>query len=731
MPSGSPVATSPPAGPEDSLPPGGGRFPLPHYQTFGAIVNSVSRTYRWTFDEALRHDRENALAIRRDPVVMDALRSRQIPTAQLPWHIEAEDDQDTRQAEAAEEVTKIIEGIPRLQQLKMHLLEAVWWGRYGVQLAYKWDFSRGKKSLKVVDHRPINGDKLIFKYDGRSGVLVHPAYAGSYEATDRGRAHFFTPNERRVVIIHRHEPEDADFLEPDLGGAIQGVGIRSRIYWFWWLRSQVQAWMMDFLERVGAGGFTVYFYEAGNAASLAEVKAAAEEQHKNNTILFPRYRDGSTGGPGIQRVEPSQAGSQLLQALISTYFDNVIRRYILGQNLTSETAGTGLGSGVADLHADTFARLVKYDAINLAETLTTDLVWPIYEILYPGIPKGRFQFDVDKPNAADVLEAAQVFWNLGGTIDEDELRSVIGLARPQAGHAVLAKMGAMQPAGLGGIPQGMPMVGQPGMGGPMPGDGLGGNDLTPGPVPMSRRKRKDLRRYSRDSLNTDPRLLDMARAYAAQHGLPDPSLNEYHPVYEPLSRRIADYYQNAPHAPHDPAVAAAYRAMTEDTRRQFDWAKQHGIKFEPWTKHGQPYRDSHEMRDDAKGGHLFYFLGGDLPADNHLAQDSGVEINGHRHTYNDVFRAVHDLYGHAVHGNQFGPRGEEHAWRTHARMFRPQALPAMSMETRGQNSWVNYGPHLRRADGSIPHKGEQDWIHPAQRPYAPQKNNVLPQELMV
>lgn len=469
---------------QQSLPPGGGRYTAPHFLTFSQIVNSVSRTYRWTFDEALRHNRNNALAIRRDPVVMDALRSRQIPTAQLPWHIEPENDKDTRQAEAAQEITKVIKRIPNFQRLKMHLLEALWWGRYGAQLLYEWDFSSGKRRLAVRDFRPINGDKLVFKHSGASGILVHATYPGTWEVTDRGRAHFFDRRERQSIILHKHEPEDADFFEPELAGSVAGVGIRSRIYWFWWLRSQVSAFLMDYLERVGAGGFTVYYYEAGNPSSRDEVKAAAEEQHRNNTILFPRYRDGSTGGPGVLRIEASNAGAQLLQTLISGYFDEVIRRYILGQNLTSETAGTGLGSGVADLHADTFSRLVKYDAINLAETLTTDLVWVLQEYMYPDLPKMQFVFDVDKPNARDVLEAAQGFYNMGGTVDEDELRSIIGLAKPQPGHPMLAKMGNLSPAG---IPMGVPMMGPPGpdMGVGADPQGMSGMGA---PMQMSRRR---------------------------------------------------------------------------------------------------------------------------------------------------------------------------------------------------------------------------------------------------
>lgn len=93
----------------------------------------------------------------------------------------------------------------------------------------------------------------------------------------------------------------------------------------------------------------------------------------NNAILFPRYRDGQ-GGPGITRIEPSQGGAQLLQQIVTTYFDAVIRRAILGQSLSGEAAATGLGSGVAAFHQDTLQRIIKYDAAGLAESLTADFV---------------------------------------------------------------------------------------------------------------------------------------------------------------------------------------------------------------------------------------------------------------------------------------------------------------------------------------------------------------------
>jgi hypothetical protein len=454
----------PPPGVEgEGLPAGGSLWVVPHFQSFSQIANLVSRSYRWTFDEALRHSYTHARAFRRDPVMMEALRARQMPVAELPWHLEARNDNSRVEQRGVKLLTEIIQDCPRFLHLKMHLLESIWYGRYGVQVKYGWDWSRGNRRMVVVDHLPINGDKLVFRYSGEVGQLVHSTYPGKREYTDRGLAHFYTPRERENLIVHTHDPEDLDFFEGDKAGAVRGMGIRDRLYWFMYMRARVFGWLMDFLQRVGAGGLTVYFYEAGSNESLQEVKKAAELQQENNSILFPRYRADGSAGPGIQRFEPSQGGASVLQVLITDYFDTVIRRFILGQSLSAEAAGTGLGSGVSEFHQMTLNRLLKFDATGLQETLTRDFVRVLAKYnCPPGMPCPRFVFDVDRPNAAEILEAAERFYQMGGSIDEDSLRSVLGLPKPKPGSAILSRVDTMSPEAVGSLPEGVPIMGQPG-----------------------------------------------------------------------------------------------------------------------------------------------------------------------------------------------------------------------------------------------------------------------------
>lgn len=209
---------------------------------------------------------------------------------------------------------------------------------------------------------------------------------------------------------------------------------------------------------------------------------------------------------------------------------------------------------------------------------------------------------------------------------------------------------------------------------------------------------------------------EQADQYSRRVGLPPVRRGEYAKVDEARAKQIAAAYENLKHDPADPQVKQAYDDMKSETLDQYEFLRAQGVTFEPWPHtDSQPYADSKAMMKDVRENqHLWFFTGGDMPADHPLGEkipgDSGL-------TYNNVFRAVHDYFGHAKEGYGFGPRGEENAWRVHSQMYTPSARQAMTTETRGQNSWVNFGPH-----------GESNRADPANNVYAEQKAAILPAE---
>jgi hypothetical protein len=322
----------------------------------------------------------------------------------------------------------------------------------------RWDYSRKYKRMVIKQHRPMNGDKMVFKWSGDAGVLVHPMYKGDIQITDRGLCHFFTPEERQTILIHHFEPEDSDFYDYEMAGAVEGVGVRSRLYWFWFLKSKMLKYLLDFMQRVGLG-IDAFFYEAGNPESLAEMKLAAGNTMGNLRLLLPRNKDGT--GPGYAHFEPGLNGAQMFNAFLQSYFDGIMRQYILGQTLTTATASTGLGSGVAEAHQMTQEMIIQYDATALQETFSEQLVKMLYRWNHPGVPPAAFVFDVEKPNSGEYMAAAQMLYEMGVAIDADDLRAVCGIPKPEPGHDIVSKYMENQAATVG-VPQGTPVMSQDG-----------------------------------------------------------------------------------------------------------------------------------------------------------------------------------------------------------------------------------------------------------------------------
>lgn len=141
------------------------------------------------------------------------------------------------------------------------------------------------------------------------------------------------------------------------------------------------------------------------------------------------------------------------------------------------------------------------------------------------------------------------------------------------------------------------------------------------------------------------------------------------------------------------------------------------------------------LADVAQNKHLAFFLtdngfgSSGEPTVHPMLEPSGVKIGDRELLNNDLFRAVHDYFGHTQQGFQFGPRGEFNAWKSHSKMFSDEAQGALAAETLAQNAWVNFGPHLRDASGKVAQKGEPGYVAPEARPFADQRAFVLPDEL--
>jgi hypothetical protein len=221
---------------------------------------------------------------------------------------------------------------------------------------------------------------------------------------------------------------------------------------------------------------------------------------------------------------------------------------------------------------------------------------------------------------------------------------------------------------------------------------------------------------------------DAAAAYMAEAGLTYRPPAVYVKVDPARATSIANEFQEMAHAPNSPEVKASYDAMIAETLAQYQAVKKTGLTIE-LIEGADPYGNPRNaILDAVNNNHLWIYptesgFGSDSTVDisgNPLLAVTGETINGRPLLANDVFRIVHDYFGHIKEGIGFRADGEENAWQQHAAMYSEAARPAMTAETRGQNSWVNFGPYAefnKTANG-------------AETQYAPQKIGIMPEWTM-
>lgn len=183
-----------------------------------------------------------------------------------------------------------------------------------------------------------------------------------------------------------------------------------------------------------------------------------------------------------------------------------------------------------------------------------------------------------------------------------------------------------------------------------------------------------------------------ARRYAARMGATysDEGLDQLQSDPQ-FQTKVAGAYQEGPVETH--RVAKAYRALADETRQQYDYLTRprHAgglgvdVEFHPEMDNTVLYpTHKHLIKDVLENRRLKVNQTGSNP------NDTAVDHPFLSAEENDMFRAVHDAFGHAAIGRSFTRHGEEAAYHSHAQMYSPTARRALAAETRGQNSTMIY-----------------------------------------
>lgn len=437
---------------------------IPHVYTFASIWNTVNKTYSYRWDEAVRDNPQNAIAIERDCYIDSLRQERCMATVNREWDIKGDNSKDPVQKACGSHLKSMIMQIPRFKRMLEYLNNgATWMGRYGSQIVVKQRNVLGIPRWCVVKHKPVNGDKIQGAWDDTPAIQIHKDAKMLERFGDAivngDRVPMLLLKERKwrdQFIIHSYKVRDADYYEGEMAGAVQGEGLRSKIYWAWWLRDEMLSWAVDFMKKVGTLGLLIFPFEEGSVAGEERAKLNAKTASNSTAMVMPVVNNGLRGSETAKpfHVPSNPAGIDALQHMISEYFETHMERLIVGQSMSSGGGGAGglEGDGRAEFAEDTKFQLLHFDADNLAETLTTDLVDLLMRLNFPEYDfKMRFEFVVPDPRASEKLQDILSVIGVGVGAKIDQLQEMCGIEKPEPGdetvgsiEQVYAKHGEMK-----------------------------------------------------------------------------------------------------------------------------------------------------------------------------------------------------------------------------------------------------------------------------------------------
>ncbi|MDR2261064.1 MAG: DUF935 domain-containing protein, partial [Azoarcus sp.] len=153
-------------------------------------------------------------------------------------------------------------------------------------------------------------------------------------------------------------------------GYLGRMGICRALIWPFIYKHYAVGDFAEFLETYGLPIITgKYYANAPDSEKRALMRAVTSLGH-NARAIMPNEMTLE-----IAKISTSGDGDAHLR--IVDWAERSQSKCILGQTLSAETHATGMGSGVAELHAEVRHDILEADARRIAATLTRDLVYPL------------------------------------------------------------------------------------------------------------------------------------------------------------------------------------------------------------------------------------------------------------------------------------------------------------------------------------------------------------------
>lgn len=302
----------------------------------------------------------------------------------LDWSIEPPANASRAEKKAAAMVEALLrDTVDDLEDVLVRMMEAAGHGFAPIELEWeRW----GVEWLPKFHPRPQTWFRL--SQDRRELRLADGSPDGA-EPTSMG------------WIMHQHTKGKTGYLGR--------MGLYRVLVWPFLYKAYSIGDFAEFLETYGLPIIVGKYMQGASAEEKASLMRAVTALGHDARAIMP---DGMS--LEINKITGGGEGSHHLNMV--QWADGAQSKAILGQVLSAEAKATGLGSGVADLHAEVRRDILTADARQIAGTLTRDLVYPLLVLNGAAIDSyrrcPRWTFDLGE--AEDITAYAEALPKLVG-----------------------------------------------------------------------------------------------------------------------------------------------------------------------------------------------------------------------------------------------------------------------------------------------------------------------------
>lgn len=351
----------------------------------------------------------------KDGHIMSEMGKRRRALLGLDWDIKAPNNPSRRERNNAAALFDLLQGLDDFEDMLFDVTDAI--GKGFANLEIEWHRLDGFWLPKTISHRPQSWFQIARGY--RQEIRLRDTVGG-------------TPLQPFGWITHVHKAKS---------GTLERSALFRVLAWPYLFKNYSVGDLAEFLEIYGIP-MRVGKYPSGatEKEKLTLMRALAQLGH-NAAGIIP-------SGMELEFLNAAQGDPAAFELMIS-WCERTQSKAILGGTLTSQADGKSSTNALGKVHDEVRMDLRDSDALQVAKTLSRDLVYPI--AMLNGLAGDwarcpRFKFDTQEPeDLAAYADALPGLVGLGFRVPRQWAQERLAIPEPEDGEDVLGAASAAAP----------------------------------------------------------------------------------------------------------------------------------------------------------------------------------------------------------------------------------------------------------------------------------------------